>query len=108
MFALPFHQKLKSEKIDKNFGKFLLILKQLHVNFPLTEVITQIPTYAKFFKEVLSSKRKLEKTSVVKFNDHCSVILQNKLPHKCGDPGSFTIQYTLIYLRNPCVTKELL
>jgi len=67
------------------------MLKQLHVNIPFTEVVTQMPAYAKFLKEILSSKRKLEETSVVKLNAHCSAILQNKLPQKCGDPGSFTI-----------------
>ncbi|XP_049410615.1 uncharacterized protein LOC125873810 [Solanum stenotomum] len=71
------------------------MLKQLHVNIPFTEAITQMPGYAKFLKEVLSSKRKLEKTSVVKLNAHCSTILQNKLPQKCGDLGSFTIPCAL-------------
>ncbi|XP_070025931.1 uncharacterized protein [Nicotiana sylvestris] len=51
--------------------------------------------YAKFLKEILSSKRKLEETTVVKLNAHCSAILQNKIPQKCGDPGSFTIPCSL-------------
>ncbi|XP_049358701.1 uncharacterized protein LOC125823360 [Solanum verrucosum] len=67
------------------------MLKQLYVNILFTEVITQMPAYAKFWKEILSSKRKLEEISVVKLNAHCSAILQNKLPQKCGDLGSFTI-----------------
>ncbi|XP_049372882.1 uncharacterized protein LOC125837857 [Solanum verrucosum] len=95
MSALPFPQNMKREKLNKYFGKFLEMLKQLHVNIPFTEVITQMPAYANFFKEVLSSKRKLEETSVVKLNAHCSAILQNKLPQKCGDPGSFTIPCAL-------------
>ncbi|XP_019237873.1 PREDICTED: uncharacterized protein LOC109218013 [Nicotiana attenuata] len=55
----------------------------------------QMPTYAKFLKEFLSSKRKLEEIKVVKLNAHCSAILQNKIPQKCGDPGSFTIPCSL-------------
>ncbi|XP_070043351.1 uncharacterized protein LOC142173750 [Nicotiana tabacum] len=50
---------------------------------------------AKFLKEILSSKRKLEKTTMVKLNAYCSAILQNKIPQKCGDPGIFTIPYSL-------------
>ncbi|XP_049414712.1 uncharacterized protein LOC125877468 [Solanum stenotomum] len=92
MSPLPFSQKMKQEKLDKCFGKFLEMLKQLYVNIPFTGVVTQMSAYAKFLKEILSSKRKLEKTSVVKLNARCSVILQNKLPQKCGDPGSFTIR----------------
>ncbi|XP_070046591.1 uncharacterized protein [Nicotiana tomentosiformis] len=50
-----------------------------------------MPAYAKFLREILTRKRKIEETSVVKLTEHCNAILQNKLPPKCGDPGSFTI-----------------
>ncbi|XP_019264317.1 PREDICTED: uncharacterized protein LOC109241944 [Nicotiana attenuata] len=75
MPALPFSQKMKREKLDKCFGWFLEMLKQLYVNVTFTEVLTQMPAYAKFLKEILSSKRKLEETTVVKLNGHCSVEL---------------------------------
>ncbi|XP_070045968.1 uncharacterized protein [Nicotiana tomentosiformis] len=77
--------------MDKQFERFLDMLKQVHVNFPFTEVLSQMPAYAKFLKEILTKKRKIEETSVVKLTNHCSAILQNKLPQKCGDLGSFTI-----------------
>nr|XP_016439460.1 PREDICTED: uncharacterized protein LOC107765336 [Nicotiana tabacum] len=51
--------------------------------------------YAKFLKEILSRKRKLEKITVVKLNDNCSAILQNKIPQKCEDLRSFTIPCSL-------------
>ncbi|XP_076955266.1 uncharacterized protein LOC143630043 [Bidens hawaiensis] len=50
-----------------------------------------MPKYAKFLKEVLSNKKKLEEISCVTLNEECSTILQNKLPKKMNDPGSFTI-----------------
>ncbi|XP_047256158.1 uncharacterized protein LOC124888917 [Capsicum annuum] len=59
------------------------------------DALSQMPSYAKFLKEILSSKRKLEEVSVVKLTKKYSVILQNKLPQKLGDPGSFTIPCTL-------------
>ncbi|XP_070034709.1 uncharacterized protein [Nicotiana tomentosiformis] len=40
-------------------------------------------------------KRKIEETSVVNLTEHCSAILQNKLPQKCGDPRSLTIPCSL-------------
>ncbi|KAK4713264.1 hypothetical protein R3W88_019171 [Solanum pinnatisectum] len=86
MPALPFPQKMKREKLDKYFGKFLEMLKQLYVNIIFTEVITLMLEYAKFLKEILSNKKKVEETSVVKLNAHCSAILQNKLPQKYGVP----------------------
>ncbi|XP_009602466.1 uncharacterized protein [Nicotiana tomentosiformis] len=95
MSVLPFPQKMKREKLDKCFEKFLEMLKQLYVNILFTEVLTQMSAYEKFLKEILSSKRKLEETKVVKINAHCSSILQNKIPQKCGDPSSFTKPYSL-------------
>ncbi|KAK5794226.1 hypothetical protein PVK06_035443 [Gossypium arboreum] len=49
-----------------------------------------MPTYAKFLKELLTNKRKFEDLSTVELNKECSAILQNKLPTKLKDPGSFT------------------
>nr|XP_009770388.1 PREDICTED: uncharacterized protein LOC104221097 [Nicotiana sylvestris] len=92
---LPFPQKMKREKLDKQFSKFLDILKQLYINIPFTDALKQMPSYAKFLKEILSSKRKLEKVSVVKLIEKCSAILQNKLPQKLGDSGSFIIPCTV-------------
>ncbi|XP_009590014.1 uncharacterized protein [Nicotiana tomentosiformis] len=95
MPARLFPQKMKREKLDKYFERFLEMVKQLYVNIPFTKVLTQMPAYAKFLKEILSSKRNLEETTVVKLNAHCSAILQNKIPQKCWDLGSFTIPCSL-------------
>ncbi|XP_070050715.1 uncharacterized protein [Nicotiana tomentosiformis] len=91
MPALPFPQKIYREKMDKQFERFLHMLKQVNVNLPFTEVLSQMPAYAKFLKEILKKKRKIEETSIVKLTEHCSAIFQNKVPQKCGDPESFTI-----------------
>ncbi|XP_009617311.1 uncharacterized protein [Nicotiana tomentosiformis] len=64
MPALPFPQKMKQEKLDKCFGRFFEMLKQLYVNIPFTKVLTQMLAYEKFLKEILSSKRKLEETTL--------------------------------------------
>ncbi|XP_021985829.1 uncharacterized protein LOC110882034 [Helianthus annuus] len=50
-----------------------------------------MPKYAKFLKDILSNKKKLEELSQVTLNEECSVVLQNKVPKKMNDPGSFTI-----------------
>ncbi|KAG8478704.1 hypothetical protein CXB51_028539 [Gossypium anomalum] len=83
--------KLKKDRIDAQFGKFLELFKQLHINLPFVEAISQMPTYAKFLKELLINKRKFEDLSTVELNEECSAILQNKLPTKLKDPGSFNI-----------------
>ena len=54
-----------------------------------------MPSYAKFLKEILGNKRKLEDYKTVKLNRECSAIILNKLPPKLKDPGSFTIPCTI-------------
>ncbi|XP_070048916.1 uncharacterized protein [Nicotiana tomentosiformis] len=93
--TIPFSQKMKREKLDSQFAKILEILKQIHINIPFTDTLLQMSSYAKFLKEILSRKRKLEDVYVVMLTEKCSAILQNKLPQKLGDPSSFTIPCTL-------------
>ncbi|KAJ9177086.1 hypothetical protein P3X46_012338 [Hevea brasiliensis] len=57
---LPFPQRFQKAKLDKQFRKFLEVLQKLYINIPFTEALSQMPSYAKFFKEILSKQRKLE------------------------------------------------
>nr|XP_009628408.1 uncharacterized protein LOC104118764 [Nicotiana tomentosiformis] len=75
MPALPFPQKQRREKLDKQFKCFLEVFKQVHVNIPSIEVRSQMPAYAKFIKEILSKKRKVEETPVVKLTEHYSAYI---------------------------------
>ncbi|XP_073130778.1 uncharacterized protein [Henckelia pumila] len=71
------------------------IFKKLHINIPFAEALAQMPSYAKFLKEILSNKRKLVDFETLKLSEECSAILQNKLPPKLKDPGSFSIPCTI-------------
>ncbi|GJV18970.1 reverse transcriptase domain-containing protein [Tanacetum coccineum] len=51
-----------------------------------------------FLKDLVSNKSKMEQISVAFLNEECSAIVQNKLPPKLGDPGSFLISCTLVNL----------
>jgi len=35
------------------------MINKLYIDVPFNEVLTQMPTYAKFLKEILSKKRKI-------------------------------------------------
>ena len=50
-----------------------------------------MPSYAKFMKQVLSKKKRLEEYETVALNEECSAVLQRKLPPKLKDPGRFII-----------------
>ena len=67
------------------------IFKKIEINIPFAEVISQIPLYAKFLKEILSKKRKTVEEGIVNLTATCSAIIQQKLPAKMKDSGSFTI-----------------
>ena len=50
-----------------------------------------MPIYAKFLKEILNKKRKIAEEGIVNLTATCSAIIQQKLPAKMKDHGSFTI-----------------
>ncbi|XP_024962481.1 uncharacterized protein LOC112502721 [Cynara cardunculus var. scolymus] len=88
---IPFPQRLRNQKEELQFKKFLDVFKQLHINIPLVEAIEQTPSYAKFLKDILSKKKKLNEFETVALTEGCSALLSNKIPPKLKDPGSFTI-----------------
>ncbi|XP_058008221.1 uncharacterized protein LOC110661940 [Hevea brasiliensis] len=63
-----------------------------------------MPPYAKFLKEILSNKRKLDDYKIVALTEECRAILQNKLPPKLKDRGSFSIPY---FIGNMNIDKAL-
>ena len=62
---------------------------------PFTEVVTQMPLYAKFLKDILSKKRKIADEGVVNLTTTCSAVIQKNLPEKMKDPRSLTIPCTI-------------
>ncbi|XP_050875003.1 uncharacterized protein LOC127078606 [Lathyrus oleraceus] len=96
---IPYLQRIVKSKNEGQFKKFVELLKQLNITIPFTEAITQIPSYAKFLKEILSNKKKIEDNETVMLTAECSTIIQNNMPPKLKDPGSFSI---------PCLIKKFI
>ncbi|RVW86138.1 hypothetical protein CK203_037968 [Vitis vinifera] len=55
----PFPQALHGKKGIKNASKILEVLRQVKVNIPLLDMIKQVPSYAKFLKDLCTIKRGL-------------------------------------------------
>ena len=89
--SVPFSQRLYKSRREEQFSKFLDIFNKIEINIPFAEVISQVPLYAKFLKEILSKKRKIVEEGIVNLTATCSAIIQQKLPAKMKDPGSFII-----------------
>ena len=89
--AVPFPQRLQKSKIEEQFTRFLKTFQKLEISMPFTEVVTQMPLYAKFLKDILSKKRKIVEEGIVNITATCSALMKKELPEKMKDPGSFTI-----------------
>jgi hypothetical protein len=70
------------------------VIQKLYVNIPLLDAI-QVPTYAKYIKDILNKKRPLSSTKVIKLTKECSVVILNKLPEKKKDSGCPTIDCSI-------------
>ncbi|XP_057803616.1 uncharacterized protein LOC131018950 [Salvia miltiorrhiza] len=55
---IPFPNRLRNEKQDRQFEEFYNMLAKVNVNLPLLDVIRNVPAYVKFFKELASNKRR--------------------------------------------------
>ncbi|CAN6556004.1 unnamed protein product [Malus baccata var. baccata] len=61
------------------------------INLLLIDVIKNIPSHAKFLKDVCRKKKKLVDFEKMILTEQCSAILLHKLPPKKQDPGNFVI-----------------
>ncbi|GKC66225.1 reverse transcriptase domain-containing protein [Tanacetum coccineum] len=77
--------------MEAQYGKFLDIIRSVRINVPLIDVLAGMPNYGKFLKELISNKHKIEQISAAFLSDESSAMIQNKVPPKLGDPGSFLI-----------------
>ena len=80
--------------MDEQFAKFLNMFKKIEFNILFAEALAQMLHYAKFMKDILSKKRKIDK-GVVSLSATCSAVIQKNLPLKIQDLGSFTIPCTI-------------
>nr|AAX96699.1 Transposable element protein, putative [Oryza sativa Japonica Group]AAX96877.1 Transposable element protein, putative [Oryza sativa Japonica Group]ABA92517.1 Zinc knuckle family protein [Oryza sativa Japonica Group] len=66
------------------------LIQKIHINVPLLDAM-QVPTYARYLKDILNNKRLLPTTEVVKLTEHCSNLILHKLLEKKKDPRCPTI-----------------
>ena len=88
---LPFPQRMKQAKIDEQFSRFVNMFKKLEIDIPFSEALAQIPNYAKFMKDIINKKRKLNDCGTMNLSANCSVVIQRRMLQKMQDPRSFII-----------------
>ena len=101
----PFSQALKSKKKANGPAEILEALRQVKVNIPLLDMIKQVPTYAKFLKNLCIMKRGMNVDKKAFPTEQVSAIIQCKTLVKYKDPGCPTISMNI---GGTCVEKDLL
>ena len=98
----PFPQALRGKKKIPNQAEIWEVLRQVKVNIPLLDMIKQVPTYAKFLKDLCTVKKGLGIEKKAFLTEQVSAIIQSKTPMKYKDPGSPTI---LVNIGGTCIDK---
>ncbi|XP_058775809.1 uncharacterized protein LOC131650086 [Vicia villosa] len=84
------------EKDDaRHYARFLDIFSRLQINIPFSEVLEQMPTYAKFMKDIITKKGRFTDQEVITVDACYSAIIQRTLPKKESDLGKVTLPVTI-------------
>ncbi|CAN6725389.1 unnamed protein product [Malus baccata var. baccata] len=75
---VPFPSRLKQSKKEENEKDILETLRKVQVNIPLLDAIKQVPRYAKFLKELCTTRRRISNKEVVQVNLGASI---NVMPY---------------------------
>ena len=100
-----FQQAMRNKKKAINQTEILEVLRQVKVNIHLLDIIKQIPTYAKFLKDLCTLKRGLSVNKKAFLTEQVNAIIECKTPVKYKDPGCPTIS---VNIGGTCVEKALL
>ena len=91
----PFPQVLRKKKNFVNQAEMLEVLRKVKVNIPLLDMIKQVPTYAKFLKDLCMVKKGLNVNKKAFLTEQVSAIIEIKTPVKYKDPGCPTISVNI-------------
>ena len=68
---LPFPGRARQDEHNEDYNKSLEHIKSLEINIPFIESVAQMPKYAKFLKDLLTNRKKMEEASKVGLNENC-------------------------------------
>ncbi|KAM3003978.1 hypothetical protein FF2_034273 [Malus domestica] len=94
---VPFPRRFMQTKKEESDKDIIETFRKVQVNIPLLDAIKHVPKYAKFLKELCTTRKRISNKEVVRVGENVLAVLQRKLPPKCKDSGSFTI---------PCVISN--
>jgi hypothetical protein len=87
----PYPERLQAPRNEGKLEDILEVFKQVQINIPFLDAIQQINSYAKFLKDLVTVKRKMNVPKKAFMTEQVNAIPQCKLPLKYKDPGCPTI-----------------
>nr|GFA48129.1 reverse transcriptase domain-containing protein [Tanacetum cinerariifolium] len=78
---------------NEQIEKFYEIFKDMSFEITFTDALILMPKFASTLKALIGNKEKLSEMARTPMNEHCSVVILNKLPKKLRDSGKFLIPY---------------
>ncbi|XP_047268140.1 uncharacterized protein LOC107871770 [Capsicum annuum] len=91
VLPLLFPQKHMKTKEDAIFKKFFDIFRGLQINLPLLDILQGMPKYAKYLRDVVDNKVKLQDVGVITLTEECRIVMTQKIPKKLRNPGKYTL-----------------
>nr|GEZ16204.1 reverse transcriptase domain-containing protein [Tanacetum cinerariifolium] len=81
----------RCDQANEQIEKFYEIFKDMSFEISFTDALILMPKFASTLKALIGNKKKLIEMDRTPMNEHCSVVILNKLPRKLGDPDKFLI-----------------
>ena len=82
---------MQRHKVGDKTLEIFEVLKQVKINIPLLDMIKQVPTYAKFLKDLCNVKSRIKLSKKAFLTEQVSAIIENKAMVKYKDLGCPTI-----------------
>lgn len=102
---LPYPHAHTKKDNARNYARFLDIFSHLQTNIPFSEALKQMPTYAKFMKDILTNKMRDMDQETINIDFSYSAIIQRTIPRKEIDLGRITL---LVTMGNVYIGKSLI
>nr|GFB06438.1 reverse transcriptase domain-containing protein [Tanacetum cinerariifolium] len=93
--SIPYPSRRDNERrrdqANEQIEKFYEIFKEMSFEISFTDALILMLKFASTLKALIGNKEKLSEMARTPINEHCSVVILNKLPRKLRDPGKYLI-----------------
>nr|GEX21765.1 reverse transcriptase domain-containing protein [Tanacetum cinerariifolium] len=93
--SIPYPSRRDNERrhdqANEQIEKFYEIIKDMSFEISFTDALILMPKFASTLKALIGNKEKMSEMARTPMNEHCSVVILNKLPKKLEDPDKFLI-----------------